>query len=276
MGTKKTNKRKASVFAASASSAAAAASRDRNTNKKNAAAGRKRISVERLKAPPSAKADLDDASSLSDNEPEPIIPTRKQQQRQPNSDTGNGTAGSTLPATLPATSVKRKRPLKQPTTSQHSNNDTNDKPIGKDDGEDEDDDDDELDQRWTEVLAPGHILAEEVKNYIAAAQTMPEEENTHLEAWVKNVQAELEQQNRVVLKNIRLVQGLREANRRRNKLQDQLLKQRKEIQALKQEADAYRSRVEQTNDSQSTIERANQFLLSLQQMKQPWKQTLLL
>ena len=121
--------------------------------------------------------------------------------------------------------------------------------------------------QWTEVMAPGHALADEVKQYTEEHnESLTQTEKEYLQTWVNNVQKDLEQQNVCLLENIQLVTDLRQINKQCNQLQAKLLHQRRQLQIIQQETQMYKHQAQQAEEQQSTMAGANRFLESLQNL----------
>ena len=120
-------------------------------------------------------------------------------------------------------------------------------------------------QRWTELTAVGHILADQVHMYTKENEpTLSSGEQRHLSAWVAAAQKQIFHHSGLVLENVRLVSELRQSLQKVGSLRDDLIVLRTQARKLQQEADQLERELSRSNEDSSARQGASQLLFALE------------
>lgn len=120
-------------------------------------------------------------------------------------------------------------------------------------------------QRWTELTAVGHILADQVHMYTEENEpTLSSGERRHLSAWEAAAQKQMYHHSGLVLENVRLVSELRQSLQKVGNLRDDLMVLRTQARKLQQEADQLERKLGRSNEDSSARQGASQFLFALE------------
>lgn len=122
-------------------------------------------------------------------------------------------------------------------------------------------------QRWTELTAVGHILADEVFKYSQDnSASLSKGEIHQLNNWTGSVQHQIFQTSTLVLENTVLAAELREGQKAVESMRDEMTVIRARTKMMRDEAAQLEGNVEQTMKETSTLEGASQFLSALQSL----------
>lgn len=120
-------------------------------------------------------------------------------------------------------------------------------------------------QRWTELTAVGHILADEILLYQQQNQsTLSQGEVRQLRSWSNSVQNRIYQQTTCVLENVALATEMRQKQREVELTRDDLMVLRTQTKQFRDETLRLGEDAEKAEKQTSTMRSASQFLTALQ------------
>jgi hypothetical protein len=120
-------------------------------------------------------------------------------------------------------------------------------------------------QRWTELTAVGHILADQVHIYTEEnKKTLSNGERRHLEAWENAVQKQIHHHSALVLENVTLVSKLRQSLQNVENLRDDCVILRTQARKLRQEATQLENKLDRSNQDSNVKQGASRFLFALE------------
>lgn len=130
-------------------------------------------------------------------------------------------------------------------------------------------------QRWTELTAVGHVLADEVYVYLHESlqsegtnDELTQGEQRQLTNWSISVEKRIHQQSGLVLENVHLATKLRQSLSSVQGLRDDLMILRTQTNRLEIEIEELETQVTQARKNDLTVQRASTFLSVLQALSQ--------
>jgi hypothetical protein len=122
-------------------------------------------------------------------------------------------------------------------------------------------------QRWTELTAVGHIIADEILLYQQENHsTLSKGEVQQLRSWSDSVQNRIYQQTTLVLENVKLATEMRQKQREVELMRDDLMVLRTQTKQFRDEASRLGNEAETTANEASIFLGASQFLTTLESL----------
>ncbi len=122
-------------------------------------------------------------------------------------------------------------------------------------------------QRWTELTAVGHILADEIYFYLSSNK-LSEGEQRQLNTWNVAVEKRIYQQSGLILENVHLATELRNLLTSVDYLRDDLMVLRTQTKRLEAESRALEGQVSQAKKDEDNLQGASTFLSAIQNLSQ--------
>lgn len=130
-------------------------------------------------------------------------------------------------------------------------------------------------QRWTELTAIGHVLADEVYMYVHESLTsedtnneLTQGEQRQLTNWSMSVEKRIHQQSGLVLENVHLATELRQSLSSVQGLRDDLMVLRTQTRRLEIESEELETQVTEATKNDYIVQRSSSFLYALQALRQ--------
>ena len=130
-----------------------------------------------------------------------------------------------------------------------------------------------LSQRWTELTAVSHILADEVylylqpNNHQLAGNTLSGGEERQLNAWSVAVEKQIYRQSGLVLENVQLAADLRESFLLVQRARDDLMILRTRTKKFDHESEDLERQISKVRKDEDALQGATHFLSALQNVK---------
>ena len=126
-------------------------------------------------------------------------------------------------------------------------------------------------QRWTELTAVGHVLADEVHSYLhddkkSADDKLSCGEQRQLITWSAAVEKNIYRQSSLVLENVNLTTELRQTQSSVQGLRDDLLVLRTQTRRLEHESQDLEEQMVQARKDERALQGASSFLSALQSL----------
>jgi hypothetical protein len=122
-------------------------------------------------------------------------------------------------------------------------------------------------QRWTELTAVGHILADEVDQHIHDNDhELSEGEKRQMNSWSESVQNRIYHTSTLVLENTKLSAELREGQKASDAMRDEMTVLRARMKMTRDEAEQLEGNVEQAIKRTSALQGATQLLAALESL----------